>query len=64
MSELEKEISSLKSYVATVQGIVMLEYYDSNHLSGNPESRGKQKIEHLNLALKQIDKVSKMLNLI
>lgn len=64
MSELERDISFLKTYVAIVQGIEILEYYDSNFLSGNNESRCKEKIEHLNLALKKIDEISKKLNLI
>mgnify|MGYP001178166318 CR=1 FL=1 len=64
MSELERKLSFLKSYIATVQGIEILEYYDSNYLNGNPESRGKGKIELLNLALVTIDEISKKLNLI
>jgi len=64
MSELERDISFLKTYVATVQGIEILEYYDSNFLSGNNESRSKEKIEHLNLALKKIDEISEKLSLI
>jgi len=64
MTDLEKEMSVLKSDIATVQGIIILEYYDSNFLSGNPETRGKEKIEYLNSALKKIDKISRMLNLI
>lgn len=64
MNELERDISFLKTYVAIVHGIEILEYYDSNFLSGNNESRCKEKIEHLNLALKKIDEISKKLNLI
>lgn len=64
MSELEHDISFLKTYIAIVQGIEILEYYDSDFLSGNNESRYKEKIEHLNLALKKIDEISKKLNLI
>lgn len=64
MSDLERELSFLKTEVAIVQGIIMLEFYDSNYLSGSPASRGKEKIERLNSALKNIDKISRMLNLI
>jgi len=64
MSDLERELSFLKSYVGVVYGIETLEYYDKNFLSGDNESRCKQKIEHLNLALKKIDEISKKLGLI
>jgi hypothetical protein len=64
MSEIERDLSFLKTYIAIVQGIAILEYYDSNFLAGNNETRGKEKIEHLNLALKKIDEISKKLNLV
>lgn len=64
MSDLERDMSYLKTYIATIQGIEMLEYYDSNYLSGSPASRGKEKIELLNVALKKVDEISRKLNLI
>lgn len=64
MNDIERDISFLKDYVSIVQGIEMLELYDSNFLSGDNVSICKAKIEHLNLALKKIDEISKKLNLI
>lgn len=64
MSDLERELSFLKSYVGVVYGIEILEYYDKNYLSYDNEKNCKEKIEHLNLALKKIDEISKRFGLI
>jgi hypothetical protein len=64
MSDLERELSFLKSYVGVVYGIEILEYYDKNFLSGDNASRGKEKIEYLSQSLEKIDQISKKLGLI
>ncbi len=64
MDDLERDLRFLKSYVGTLMGIQMLEYYDKNFLSGSSERRNREQIELLNTSLKKIDEISKKLQLI
>ena len=64
MKEIERTLSFMKNDIATIYGIEILEYYDKNYLNGDNATRGKNKIEILNSILKQIDNLSKQLNLI
>lgn len=56
--------SNLKGYIETIYGIEILEFCDKNYLCGNDCSKGKSKIETLNLALKKIDEICQELKLI
>lgn len=56
--ELQKELDFLKSYIGIVLWVEMLEYYDKNLLSGDNESRSREKITHLKLAMKQAESIS------
>lgn len=60
---IAKELDFLKSYVSTLQGIELLEYYDSTRLSGNPKTRGREKMELCTVALKGIESISYELGL-
>ena len=61
--EAKKMLDDLKTYIGIVLGVEMLEYYDKNFLSGNNESRTREKIVHLKLAMKQVDNIGAKLNI-
>lgn len=63
-NDLEREFAFLKDCIATAYGIAILEFYDKTYLTGDNASRGKEKIQLLNTALKKLDEITVKLNLV